>query len=311
MSYARAIKRRTREAALRLTGSLGHGSHPLVNAIRGRRAAYRTDLAERMRLVVSRIYEAGCSPVLDGQICVDFGCGFLMSDAVVMRLLGAERSYAVDFNPIVGWAGLRRLLSGIDIEALAAAAPASVDVQGVRSRASELGSAARAADLGSALKERGIEYLAPFDATAEPFPEPVHLIYSASTLEHVPIEAASSVLAALSEALTDGGAMIHAINLQDHRDMRMDPFGFLRDGDGYDSSKDFDARGNRLRPSDWRTLFEAQPDLRYNEVRVDRPSELPDFPVVPELAQRSPDDVFATVLTVLATRPGGRAGESR
>ena len=56
--------------------------------------------------------------------------------------------------------------------------------------------------------------------------------------------------------------MFHDINLRDHLDEQHNPFEFLCAKSQYDPSTDTDARGNRIRFSEWQTLLGSLPGCR-------------------------------------------------
>ena len=105
-----------------------------------------------------------------------------------------------------------------------------------------------------------IEYKAPFDMSKE-YLAGLDLIHSESVLEHVAPWEVAPLLENLAKSLAPNGVMIHSIDLRDHLDPGNSPFRFL-DDPSYDPSMDFDARGNRMRRSDWLTAFADVPGLQ-------------------------------------------------
>jgi len=123
----------------------------------------------------------------------------------------------------------------------------------------------------------GIEYIAPFDFARERLMVPVDFVFSNSVLEHVPCEDVPRLLKNVAADLRPGGIMIHHIHLEDHRNIAMDPFGFLAvPGERYTQPVQ-SSRGNRIRGSVWREHFsgieDAESRIIYQWVRQDR--ELP------------------------------------
>ena len=97
--------------------------------------------------------------------------------------------------------------------------------------------------------------------------------------------------------------MLHAIHLEDHRDIAAAPFAFLSDpAQTYDREAQT-RRGNRLRASELLRIFSTVPGLSTSIVyawqRTDRP--LPSR-VSPEITFTDDSDLRTSHLAVLATR---------
>ena len=58
--------------------------------------------------------------------------------------------------------------------------------------------------------------------------------------------------------------MYHYVHLADHRDIAHAPHAFLDADDDYRAT-DHDARGNRMRASDWRAIFNTLPKFCWHE----------------------------------------------
>jgi SAM-dependent methyltransferase len=100
-----------------------------------------------------------------------------------------------------------------------------------------------------------IDYRAPIDMSLANIPG-FDFIHSESVLEHISPQDVPAVLRNLAASLEPGGLMIHSIDLRDHLDPTNAPYSFLTDP-AYNPSYDFDARGNRLRRSEWIAEFDA------------------------------------------------------
>jgi hypothetical protein len=157
---------------------------------------------------------------LRGKRCLEFGCGHLPTELAYYWLLGASRLIAVDYHRIAQFKYMELALRG---------------------------SGARNFDW------RAIEYFAPFDAVTQELPG-ADFIHSEAVLEHVRPSDLGPVLRNLAAALPRNGIMIHNIDLRDHMYWHEDPNAFLKADTDYRDS-DHDARGNKLRKSDWIRLF--------------------------------------------------------
>lgn len=211
-------------------------------------------------------------PPLEGKICLEIGAGWVLTHALVCFLLGARKVIATDIAPCaqprtLGLA-VREAVGSIPRDILAPFSDHSL----IRERFERLTSIPRFTF--DTLKELGIEYRSPVDFAAEKVNTPVDFIYSYSVLEHVPVEDTPKLLTNLAEALTPGGTMLHCIHLEDHRDIGRRPFEFLSAAETEYTRKLQTERGNRIRSSGWRKLFNALPGTSsawlYRYVRSDR-----------------------------------------
>jgi len=120
------------------------------------------------------------------------------------------------------------------------------------------------------LDSLGIKYVAPFDLIeSNDFEEDFDIILSYAVLEHVPPHETELLLEKSLKALKPGGYCIHFIDLEDHRYSENDPFHFLASEQTWSDENCF-TRGNRLRFSLWKLLFEncSTFDWRYPYVAV-------------------------------------------
>jgi hypothetical protein len=192
-------------------------------------------------------------PVQD-MVCLEVGSGWVLSHALVFHLLGARKVIATDLLPHAHMRvladALRQAVTSLPRDVLA---PFS-DHSRIRERMDNL----LQIDNFSfdALKSIGIEYVSPVDLARQKIDVKVDLVYSLSVLEHVPCEDVPPLLANLGEMLSPGGAMLHAIHLEDHRDFSNHPFAFLSLPQALYSRDQQSVRGNRLRRSEWVRLFQ-------------------------------------------------------
>ena len=196
---------------------------------------------------------------LEGKTCLEIGSGRVLTHAIVSYLLGAARVIATDISPIARPSTLKYAISeSVKYIPRDMLAPFST-YTAVRERYQRL------LDLKNydfaALERLGIEYRSPVDFAREEVGESVDFIYSNSALEHVPIEDISPLLINLSKSLSSEGLMLHRIHLEDHHFADSDPFRFLSIPSSTYSQNAQSARGNRVRFSAWRNLFNKLPNM--------------------------------------------------
>lgn len=277
--------------------------HPLHAAQLARTTKRLDQCAAQLAHLLHLCARQGRSVRLEGARCLELGAGWVLSHALVCHLLGAKRVLAVDIERAARLDALRA--------AVADAPPALVrdllapfaDHAQVRARLDAL-RALKRFDF-EALARLGIAYRAPVDFARETLPEAFDLIYSFSVLEHVPAADVSAVLANLARQLAPGGTMLHAIHLEDHRDIARDPFAFLAARQPPFSPVEQTERGNRLRASAWRAAFAAVPGLSYCELWAWQRDDKP-LPVAldPTVACSDETDLRTSHLGIAASRDG-------
>ena len=251
-----ALPPRWRERAKRLAGALGH-EPGWAHRFRARHlAATQRRLDALSEDIAGRLSFAGIER-LTGRSCLEFGTGHLLSEALVYHLAGARRVVAVDYFPILQRGELRRACEGINTGRVVAALAPFDDAGKVRSRVEAL--LAREDWSPESLADIGVSYIAPYDAAQGPLEHGAFdVMTSGSVLEHPPGDQAGAILANLFAMLAPGGRMVHIVHLEDHRDIAHAPFAFLA-GDTDWTEQDADARGNRLRASEWIRMAQALP----------------------------------------------------
>jgi len=218
---------------------------------------------------------------LEDKVCLEVGAGRVLSHALVCYLLGARRVIATDVAPLARPEIIRlavhRSIASLSRDLLA---PFS-DHARVRKRFDRLLSIPTFSF--GVLEDLGIEYRCPVDYAAERLPFPIDFIYSWSVLEHVPVDDLPGLLRNLSEGLSRGGAMIHAIHLEDHKDSAGSPFEFLGMAESRFTRGLQTTRGNRVRASEWERMFHdlegSNTSIIYKYAREDK--------VLPESIDRS------------------------
>lgn len=252
----KALSPQMRHRAKRWVGGLGH-SASLLDSLKANKDALgkrRLDIAFCHFL---EMYSRLQNKSLAGLRCMDFGAGYVISDSLVMWLLGAARVDTLDYNPIARPAALRKAVMAMDENHLLNFARkfGFVDMKDLSERLVCLKKLAQEGDIP--LEALGIYYQAPFDATN---PEQIRhlaevdLVWSTSVLEHIHPKYLPPILANLATLLSPWGAMLHLIDARDHLDLEEAPFGFLEDGSDYLLDRDYDARGNRLSWLEWREV---------------------------------------------------------
>ncbi|MGV0954040.1 MAG: hypothetical protein ACOYBR_06990 [Fluviibacter sp.] len=250
----KALSPQMRYRAKRWVGGLGHHAS-LLDSLKANKDALgkrRLDIAFCHFL---EMYSRLQNKSLAGLRCIDFGAGYVISDSLVMWLLGAARVDTLDYNPIARSSALRKAVIAMDETHLLnfACKFGFVDMRDLSERLARLKRLAQVGDIP--LEALGIYYQAPFDATkAEHLRQlvQVDLVWSTSVLEHIHPKYLAPILTNLAMLLSPWGAMLHLIDARDHLDLEEAPFGFLEDGSDYLLDRDYDARGNRLSWLEWR-----------------------------------------------------------
>ncbi len=158
------------------------------------------------------------------------------------------------------------------------------------------------------LAAAGLEYRAPQEAAALLHePERFDLVFSYTTLEHVPPPELPGLLSAAAGLLAPGGVALHFVDLEDHLDPRNAPFAFLAPAPEWNAAQ-CGARGNRLRFSDWRRRLQESTGLDwrfpYAPVRHDAP--LPN-PIDAAVGHAGEEDLRVSAFVAVAQAPGGKA----
>ena len=238
------------------------------------------------------------------RVCAEVGSGWVLSHALVLHLLGARKVFATDLNPIAR-PGLLR-------DAVRLAEPSIVrdilapfdNYRAIRDRLENLRSIDRF-DF-AALRRLGIEYRAPVDLSVTPFQDPVDFWFSHSVLEHVPRASVPGLISNLNESLAPGGAMIHSIHLEDHRDIALAPFRFLElPAASYPESEQV-SRGNRVRASGWLHAFSSLDDLEVSSIfEWTRDTDVRPRVVDDSIEHAGEADLVTSHIGILALKRGG------
>jgi cyclopropane fatty-acyl-phospholipid synthase-like methyltransferase len=237
---------------------------------------------------------------LEGKTCLEIGCGWVLSHALVCYLLGAKRIIATDlqriFYPSALKTAVHEAVASIPRDLLA---PFS-DYTALRERYTRLLEIKDFRE--SDLHALGIEYLSPVDIASKPLGIAVDLVYSLSVLEHVPKGSIRPLLSNLLLDLNPGGSMLHCVHLEDHQNFEA-PFDFLGVPSGKYPLKSEVYRGNRVRRSEWDEIFSELKDsesrILYSYIRREQP--LPKA-VDPAVRFKDENDLRTTHIGVLTRK---------
>jgi len=194
-------------------------------------------------------------PPLEDKTCLEIGCGWVLSHALVCHLLGAKRVIATDIFPRAHprslYQAVHRSIPCLPRDILSPFAEHSE----IRARLDNL-LALRRFDF-EVLKSLAIDYVSPIDLAKDRLNVPVDFVYSLSVLEHVPCDDVLGLLNSVVADLVPGGTMVHCIHLEDHKNIARRPFDFLSIPSDKFSRAAQGSRGNRIRSSHWQEIFAA------------------------------------------------------
>jgi hypothetical protein len=228
-----------------------------------RRAMWLAGATRRLDLCAAQVamnFHLAHSFSLEGKVCLEIGSGWVLSHALVFYLLGAKQVIATDIVPLANPAATRHSVRSASPATVRDVLAPYAEHSAVRGRLDELVNADQL-NLDT-LASLGVHYIAPIDLTRERLDMPVDFIYSNSVLEHVPLNDIPNLLCRLNQALTSGGIMIHCIHLEDHKDYHSRPFAFYSEPETeFPADVSLD-RGNRIRSSGWKYLFDEMKDVK-------------------------------------------------
>jgi hypothetical protein len=294
-----------REKLKQLIGALGH-EPGWAQKIRAELLAKGNRRADRVTGHAVTLAKRAGMGTLAGLRIMEFGLGHLLSVPVVYWLAGAREVVATDYYAILDLSASRRALLRADTATLIGKLAEIAEPTEIEARLRALLAMKRWTL--SQLEELGIRYVAPLDAS-RPIPSlgSFDCVSSTSVMEHVPTATAGDILSNLHDRLVPGGAQIHNIHLEDHRDLRRAPFGFLGADDDYKDGQ-CDSRGNRLRASDWMAIARTVPGAQVEAAggRVKRDAVLPE-PLDAKFAGYAADDLKTATMLLLLRRPSQTA----
>lgn len=269
--------------------------------LRAKQLARRSKRLDLCAAQIAHLLHVAEYPSVKDKVCVELGSGWVLSHAIVFHLLGAKKVIATDVSPLAQPSFLS--------EAIHFAVPYMVrDILSPFCEHSEI--RRRLDNLLSieyfsfdVLKRIGVEYIAPKDFAKTPLGIPFDFVYSFSVLEHVPVEDVPSLLRNLAKDLREGGIMLHAIHLEDHKSTSNSPFAFLSETqDSFPRSVQAE-RGNRMRRSQWLDLLYNVKDLDFRFIyewsRLDK--KLPEA-IDPSISCKGEDDMRISHIGLLGTK---------
>ena len=235
-----------------------------------------------------------------GKVCVELGAGWVLSHAALLWLLGAERVIATDLeaqaHPECLKVAVRKAVTSVVRDSLSPFEDHAL----LRARLDRLAAIERF-DFET-LRALGIEYRAPLDLARAGLGEPVDVVFSWSVLEHVPAVDVGPLLANLARDLRPGGAMLHAIHLEDHRDSARAPFAFLAPDPSFGPRQQSE-RGNRIRRSGWEARCARLEGLRTEVLYAwQRDASFLPSPIDPGIEHTGTDDLRTSHLGLCLRR---------
>lgn len=285
----------------KLFRTAGHSESWLDGLIARRDARGKKSLARSLQHTLHLLDAAGIES-LAGLRTLDFGAGYVPTDTISHWLLGALEATALDYNAIANFEALKLAISRDSETSLLKLLRPSLQQQ-FSQRLAQLRNLEQFTP--ETLEALGISYLAPFDILSRRPAVPFDLILSTSVLEHIARKDIAALLQALSDALTSNGRMIHEIHLEDHLDIRQDPFNFFRTSTDFNPATDHDARGNRVLRREWAALFGGLTTCHSTEMKVRFTARqlVPSADaLLPEYAALSPDELFVSHVIYVSQR---------
>jgi len=247
--FFRTLPPSVRELLKKTLAATGHRRSILDNLRSSSHASGKKRFDRVALTVIQELNNAGISDLFEKR-CMEFGAGYVPTEVLVYFALGCSSVVAVDYNRIANLSDLSKAfrLLPLDWERSLDSYHASkyFNTQLVTKRIG----------IKKDIPFDDLSYLAPFDMSSDYFSEnPFDFIHSVSVLEHLPLSSVQAIVTNLCKSLVPGGRMVNTIDLTDHWDVDKNPFGFLHIDTSYQSERDSDARGNRLRLTDWLEVF--------------------------------------------------------
>lgn len=194
---------------------------------------------------------------------MEIGSGWVLSHAITFHLLGAKYVVATDIEGLADLNALYTSIHSSELSIIRDILSPFDNHSDIRQRLNNLINIKRFTFKN--LKKIGIEYVSPIDLSKKQLNMQFDVIYSFSALEHVPCQDIVQLISNMSEMLKKDGVMLHAIHLEDHANFSNEPFAFLSQTACNFTREVQSKRGNRLRRSQWYSLFN---DVRNLEVRI-------------------------------------------
>lgn len=209
---------------------------------------------------------------LAGKVCLELGSGWTLSHSIIFHLLGAKKVISTDIVPIAVPRSLYFSINSSIVSIIRDILSPFEEHHLLRKRLDNL-LAIKHFNF-EILSKLGIEYVAPIDFNKQRINLPLDFIYSNSVFEHILPDELDMVLQNLATDLRSDGIMIHCIHLEDHKNFISNPFEFLSLSSSEYPHSFQSKRGNRIRKSSWKIIFEkienTQSTFLYEWSRYDK-----------------------------------------
>ena len=236
-----------------LKGGSGHRSSLFNSMIAKRDAHGKCRLDKTARLFSQYLSSSGVAGV-ENLRCLEIGTGYVGATPLVMWLLGAAAVTSIDLNRLLALDAMKESIRLTDRAALfALLKPHVTSEAALKERLLRIYAWLESSDGNF---PEGINYVAPCDLLTYEFDSQFDLIFSVSTLEHIPRSLVGRFVGSMAALLAKGGVCLHAIDLTDHLDSACHPLAFLSvSTTDYCEDSNADARGNRIRGPEWLEIF--------------------------------------------------------
>jgi SAM-dependent methyltransferase len=244
---------------------------------------------------------------VSGARCVEIGTGWFPTLPICFSLAGATSCDTYDLHQHLSPRLTRKMLCELTehLTRLAELSPRSrTEITTAHERLVESQS------IEELLKNAGIQYRAPADATRTGLPESsVDIVYSNSVLEHIPAEVLVAMMQESLRILRPGGVVLHGVNCGDHYayfDRGISAINYLtyteKQWQFWNNNLTYQ---NRLRPREFLTMAEAaglEVLLVRQRAREDLLKLLPDLPVAPDFEHYPPEELCCTSIDFVARK---------
>ncbi len=239
--------------------------------------------------------------------CLEIGTGWYPIVPLGLALCGAKAVYSVDITSHTNLAHFSRLFQAfIEAKKTKKLDQYLPDIQSTKWLAFE-DLVMRNTDPETILKALKIHLRQGSEGSLPDFGEPIDLIHSNNTFEHIPVEQIPSLLIAIRNRLKPGGISSHYIDLTDHYsyfDPNLSPFNYLR----YSESRwnlienSFQSQ-NRLRVNQWVDLMnEANLPVIWQDNESGSKSDLKSFQPAAPFDQMEEQDLLVRYTHVVSRR---------
>jgi hypothetical protein len=238
-----------------LKGGSGHTSS-LFNSMIAKRDARGKCRMDKTAALFCRYLSASGLANIEGRRCLELGTGYVGATPVVMWLLGAAAVTSIDLNRLLVLDSLKESIRLADrVELFNVLKPYVTSERALETRIVRMYAWL---DSSPRTLPGGITYVAPCDLLTYQFTSQFDLIFSVSTLEHIPRTMVAPFIQRTASVLAASGAGLHAIDLSDHLDSAHNPLGFLAASrTDYCEDSNADSRGTRIRSAEWVNIFSA------------------------------------------------------